>query len=109
MAGADYYELLGVPNAATQEEIRKAYRKQALRWHPDRNNGTALATQYFSQIAEAYEALSDPAKRRIYDLFGERGLKEDATEDTSVSSRRQRSKGFAIPSPCTFPIPIPAS
>jgi len=65
----DYYDILGVSKTASQEEIKKAYRKQALEWHPDRNKSPE-AEKRFKEINEAYEVLSDPEKRSAYDQFG---------------------------------------
>jgi len=70
----DYYEILGVPRDATEEEIKKAYRKAAFRHHPDRNRGDKEAEERFKEIAEAYRVLSDPEKRARYDRFGHEGL-----------------------------------
>jgi len=70
----DYYEVLGVSRNASSDEIKKAFRKLALKYHPDRNNSPE-ATEKFKEIGEAYEVLSDPEKRRIYDQFGHEGLK----------------------------------
>ena len=67
---ADYYETLGVSRGATQEEVKKAYRKRALQFHPDRNPGDAEAEKKFKEISEAYEVLSDEEKRRTYDRYG---------------------------------------
>ncbi len=74
MKKKDYYEILGVPRNASQEEIKKAYRRLALKYHPDRNPGDKEATERFKEISEAYEVLSDPEKRAIYDAQGHGGL-----------------------------------
>ncbi|KAF8150107.1 hypothetical protein B0H34DRAFT_777133 [Crassisporium funariophilum] len=73
--GADYYKLLGIEKGANDDEIKKAYKKMALKWHPDRNKGSEEANQKFKQISEAFEVLSDSNKRAVYDQFGEDGLK----------------------------------
>lgn len=70
----DYYEVLGVPRDASADDIKKAYRKLAMKWHPDRHKDEAQkkkAEEKFKQISEAYEVLSDPKKRERYDKFGE--------------------------------------
>ena len=66
----DYYEILGVSKNATAAEIKKAYRKKAIEYHPDKNPGDANAEAMFKKAAEAYEILSDPNKRSRYDQFG---------------------------------------
>ncbi|KAJ3213442.1 hypothetical protein HDU67_002866 [Dinochytrium kinnereticum] len=70
----DYYELLGVDPSADQEAIRKAYRRQALKYHPDKAGQDPEAVSYFQLINSAYEVLSDPKKRSIYDRYGENGV-----------------------------------
>lgn len=80
MSGKDYYSILGVPKNADDDALKKAYRKAALKWHPDRNpDNKDLADKKFKQVSEAYEVLSDKNKRAIYDQFGEEGLKGGAT------------------------------
>ncbi len=71
---ADYYDILEIAHAATAEEIKKAYRKKALQYHPDKNPGDAQAEKRFKEISEAYEVLSDEKKRQIYDRHGKEGL-----------------------------------
>ncbi|MBA2847692.1 molecular chaperone DnaJ [Thermosulfuriphilus ammonigenes] len=70
----DYYQILGVARDASAEEIKKAYRRLALKYHPDRNPGDKEAEERFKEASEAYEVLSDPEKRAIYDRFGHQGL-----------------------------------
>ena len=70
----DYYEVLNVSREATSDELRKAYRREALKHHPDRNPGDASAEAKFKEMNEAYQVLSDDEKRRIYDQFGHAGL-----------------------------------
>jgi molecular chaperone DnaJ len=70
----DYYRILGVARNATPEDIKKAYRKLALKHHPDRNPGSKEAEGKFKEAAEAYEVLHDPEKRRLYDLYGHEGV-----------------------------------
>ena len=75
-AGKDYYKILGVDKSADEDAIKKAYKKQALKWHPDRNpDNKVVAEKKFKELAEAYEVLSDPQKREIYNQYGEEGLK----------------------------------
>jgi molecular chaperone DnaJ len=75
----DYYEILGVTKAATDQEIKSAYRKLALKYHPDRNPGDKAAEEHFKEAAEAYSVLADTDKRHMYDRFGHAGLGGAAT------------------------------
>ena len=70
----DYYEVLGVEKTATADEIKKAYRKKAIQYHPDKNPGDKEAEEKFKEAAEAYEVLSNPDKRSRYDQFGHAGV-----------------------------------
>lgn len=72
---ADYYDILEVQRSATPEEIKKAYRKQALKFHPDKNPGDPEAEKRFKEVSEAYEVLSDDKKRQIYDQYGKEALR----------------------------------
>lgn len=75
VANKDYYDILGVPRSASHQEIKSAYRKLAVKHHPDKNPGDKKAEETFKQAAEAYSVLGDPEKRSIYDQYGLAGLK----------------------------------
>uniref|UniRef100_A0A8B9E8T4 DnaJ homolog subfamily B member 9 n=1 Tax=Anser cygnoides TaxID=8845 RepID=A0A8B9E8T4_ANSCY len=70
--GKEYYKILGIQSGANEDEIKKAYRKMALKYHPDKNKDPN-AEEKFKEIAEAYDVLSDPKKRAVYDQYGEEG------------------------------------
>jgi molecular chaperone DnaJ len=72
---ADLYSVLGVDRGANDEDVKKAYRKLAMKYHPDRNNGSRDAEERFKEITEAYDVLRDPEKRAAYDRYGEAGLR----------------------------------
>lgn len=74
MAKRDYYEVLGISKNATEDEIKKAYRKKAIEFHPDKNPGNTEAEEKFKEAAEAYDVLSDPQKKQRYDQFGHAGM-----------------------------------
>ncbi|KAJ9187857.1 hypothetical protein P3X46_003272 [Hevea brasiliensis] len=76
IAGKSYYDILQVPRSASDEQIKRAYRKLALKYHPDKNPGNEEANKRFAEINNAYEVLSDNQKRDIYDKYGEEGLKQ---------------------------------
>ena len=78
MGKRDYYEVLGVYKNATKDEIKKAYRKQALKYHPDKNPGDKKAEEHFKEAAEAYEVLSNDEKKARYDRFGHAGMGNNA-------------------------------
>ena len=81
MPGKDYYKSLGVSKSASPEEIKKAYRKLALKYHPDRNKGDKSAEAKFKEMSEAYAVLSDPEKKKQYDMFGAEGFQSRFTQE----------------------------
>ena len=81
MAKRDYYEVLGVTKGASAEEIKKAYRKMALKYHPDKNQGDKAAEEKFKEISEAYAVLSDVEKRKQYDTYGSTGFRQRYSQE----------------------------
>jgi len=88
MANSDYYKTLGVARGASQEDIRKAYRKLARKFHPDINPGNKDAENRFKELSVAYDVLSDEKKRKLYDEFGEAGLASGFDADKARSYQR---------------------
>lgn len=81
MVGKDYYKILDVSKGANDSEIKKAYRKLAMRYHPDRHKGEKKAEEKFKEISEAYAVLSDPKKRKQYDMFGAEGFNQRFSQE----------------------------
>ena len=81
MSKRDYYEVLGVSRGATQDEIKKAYRQMALKYHPDRNPGNKESEEKFKEAAEAYDVLGEAQKRERYNQFGHEGMRGTSTRD----------------------------
>jgi molecular chaperone DnaJ len=98
MAKRDYYEVLGVGKGASNDEIKRAYRRMAMKYHPDKNPGDKGAEAKFKECAEAYEVLSDAEKRRRYDQFGHEGLRIRRFLQGHLRSARQRD--IAASGPC---------
>jgi DnaJ-class molecular chaperone len=98
--GRDYYNILGVSRSASEDEIRKAYKKSALKWHPDRNlDKKTEAEAKFKDINEAYEVLSDTKKKQIYDQYGEEGLKMGAGNGGGGGGFPEGFSGFSATDP----------
>jgi curved DNA-binding protein len=81
MSGKDYYKILGTSKSASPGEIKKAYRKLAMKYHPDRNKGDTSAEAKFKEISEAYAVLSDPEKKKQYDMFGAEGFQNRFSQE----------------------------
>ena len=84
MAKADYYETLGVSKSASKDEIKSAYRKLAMKYHPDRNPGDKSAEMKFKEASEAYQILSDPQKKSSYDQFGHSAFQNAGGVDLAI-------------------------
>ena len=89
--GTDFYKILGISKGASQEEIKKVYRKLARKWHPDLNPGNKEAEQRFKEISHAYDCLGDDKKRKLYDEFGEEGLQPGFDADKAREHQQWQS------------------
>eukprot|EP00163_Fabomonas_tropica_P012201 TRINITY_DN23476_c0_g1_i1.p1 TRINITY_DN23476_c0_g1~~TRINITY_DN23476_c0_g1_i1.p1 ORF type:complete len:358 (-),score=105.50 TRINITY_DN23476_c0_g1_i1:131-1204(-) len=98
VASQDYYSILGVSKGASDQDLKKAYRKLALKWHPDKHQGAdkAKASEMFKKIGLAYDVLSDEKKRQIYDQFGEEGLKGGVPEGAAGGGAGGMPGGFSF-------------
>ncbi|HMB96403.1 MAG TPA: DnaJ domain-containing protein, partial [Tepidisphaeraceae bacterium] len=96
MAKRDYYEILGVPKTASADEIKKAHRKLVRQYHPDVSRNNPAAADKFKEVQEAYDVLSDDAKKTIYDQYG------NESGDPSEAFRRAQSAGGAGPRTYTW-------
>jgi len=86
MSNKDYYRILGVGKSASSQDIKKAYRKLAMKYHPDRNQENKAAEEKFKEISEAYAVLSDPEKKKQYDMFGAEGFQQKYSQEDIFSS-----------------------
>ncbi|PIA40195.1 hypothetical protein AQUCO_02500119v1 [Aquilegia coerulea] len=92
--GVDYYNILKVNRNANEEDLKKAYKRLAMRWHPDKNQTNKKeAEAKFKQISEAYDVLTDPQKRQIYDLYGEEALKSGQVPSPPSAFRNSSTTG----------------
>ncbi|XP_065879774.1 uncharacterized protein [Euphorbia lathyris] len=95
--GVDYYKILQVNRNATHDDLKKSYRKLALKWHPDKNENKETAEAKFKQISVAYEVLSDPQKRAIYNQYGEKGLEDLVPPPPAAHDVYAKFFGFTNP------------
>ena len=89
MSKRDYYEVLGVDRSVSKDDLKKSYRKLAMKYHPDRNPGDEKAAEKFKELSEAYEILSDDQKKQAYDQFGHQGV------NSSFNNAQSAAEGFS--------------
>gem|GEM_PF-4072697 len=97
MAKRDYYEVLGVNKGVSEAELKKAYRRLAMKYHPDRNPGDKAAEEKFKEASEAYEVLSDATKRSAYDQYGHAGVDPNMAGGAGAVDRRTRARRARAP------------
>ena len=102
MAERDLYDVLGVPRGATQEELKKAYRRLAKKYHPDVNPGNKQAEEKFKEVTAAFDVLSDPKRRKLYDEFGPDALRTGFDEKKADAYRQWRRQGGVRGGPSPF-------
>ena len=112
MEKRDYYEILEVDKTADTKQIKQAYRRLALKYHPDKNPGDKEAEEKFKEAAEAYDVLSNDEKRRIYDRYGHAGLSGQSSGFSGMDKRSPASSvrsgifsASAIRISCSAPVP----
>jgi len=89
LAKRDYYEVLGLNRDCSEEDLKKAYRRLAMKWHPDRNPDNPKAEEHFKEAKEAYEILADANKRAAYDQFGHAGIDPQTAAGAGMGGRRR--------------------
>lgn len=87
----DFYKILGIDHEATEKDMKKAFRRLSVKYHPDKNPGDSQAQEMFIKINKAYETLADPEKRKIYDLYGEEGLSKEHNLQTQNKPKGQNA------------------
>ncbi|POM81460.1 Hypothetical protein PHPALM_561, partial [Phytophthora palmivora] len=91
----EYFEILSLSRSASESDVKRAYRKLAVQWHPDKNRSNPRAEEFFKKISEAYEVLSDPEKRKVYEKYGKAGLDGAAPAPKADEHFGFRGRGFS--------------
>jgi DnaJ-class molecular chaperone len=109
MSKRDYYQVLDVPRTATEADIKKSYRRLAMKFHPDRNPDDNEAEGRFKEVKEAYEVLTDAPKRAAYDQFGHAGVDAARVTVPAVASIAMRSATFSATCSATSSVVVVAA